>query len=447
MKSLISMLMLALTLAPTPSLADEPKASNSGGIGDGAYTPPGPTGEPCGAGATWCINAVTGEAVLGNIMSSGGPTAVIDLTGTTAIGWYGSGGAPVYSFYPSVGNDTGDHQRAQQLIRFNPSLGATISETGLSIDARMNSGFATAYTNNTVYNSGDLIDVNASIYKVITNGTSASSGRGPTGTGTNITDGTMHVAWQCHDQCNAKMPLFVSATAGPRAGHVWAADVDLILQSGWNGQFGTAFESDITNDAGADCGGCQNFLATGDPGPKKVQAAFSAYDPSSTLNSWINGYQVVGRKAYSNAGFYDSAFGGAYGVLLAGGYTTAGIMMAYDNAQIRFGGGGTSLNRWRIISNIAGSADGALTFQHSADNFGSNFVSDLTLLPTGDIQLTAGVIMEHTTVATLPICNTALKGDLRYVTDASSPTYGGSLVGGGSTSALALCNGSSWTAH
>lgn len=52
-----------------------------------------------------------------------------------------------------------------------------------------------------------------------------------------------------------------------------------------------------------------------------------------------------------------------------------------------------------------------------------------------------------TVVASLPTCNSAAKGLLYVVTDASSPTYGAALTGGSSTTALALCDGSIWRAH
>ena len=52
-----------------------------------------------------------------------------------------------------------------------------------------------------------------------------------------------------------------------------------------------------------------------------------------------------------------------------------------------------------------------------------------------------------TTVGALPSCNAAAAGQEYLVSDASSPTWGATLSGGGSTQVLALCNGSSWTAH
>jgi hypothetical protein len=47
----------------------------------------------------------------------------------------------------------------------------------------------------------------------------------------------------------------------------------------------------------------------------------------------------------------------------------------------------------------------------------------------------------------LPTCNASLKGALYYVSDATSPTYGGTYTSGGAVYALAFCNGSAWSMH
>ena len=49
------------------------------------------------------------------------------------------------------------------------------------------------------------------------------------------------------------------------------------------------------------------------------------------------------------------------------------------------------------------------------------------------------------TASTLP--SGAPAGTIAYVTDATSPTYGGAITGGGAVKTLALYNGTSWTAH
>ncbi|MDR3487102.1 MAG: hypothetical protein P4M05_19620 [Bradyrhizobium sp.] len=50
------------------------------------------------------------------------------------------------------------------------------------------------------------------------------------------------------------------------------------------------------------------------------------------------------------------------------------------------------------------------------------------------------------TVATLPAATAALKGARAFVSDASSPTWGGALTGGSSTFCPVFCNGSAWRA-
>lgn len=70
--------------------------------------------------------------------------------------------------------------------------------------------------------------------------------------------------------------------------------------------------------------------------------------------------------------------------------------------------------------------------------------------PTGaavslKLLATAGLAAGATTVVgSLPACATATKGYLYIVTDASSPTFGGTLTGGSTTMTLALCNGTNW---
>jgi hypothetical protein len=51
------------------------------------------------------------------------------------------------------------------------------------------------------------------------------------------------------------------------------------------------------------------------------------------------------------------------------------------------------------------------------------------------------------TVSTLPTCGSAQAGLMYAVSDASSPSYNGTLTGGGSTQIPVFCNGSAWTAH
>lgn len=65
--------------------------------------------------------------------------------------------------------------------------------------------------------------------------------------------------------------------------------------------------------------------------------------------------------------------------------------------------------------------------------------------PHSGYTLSAG--LGSYTVSTLPTCNTAAKGRQAFVTDATSPTYNGTLTGGGAVAVPAFCNGTAWTAH
>jgi hypothetical protein len=60
---------------------------------------------------------------------------------------------------------------------------------------------------------------------------------------------------------------------------------------------------------------------------------------------------------------------------------------------------------------------------------------------------TAGVQLPIAAVASLPTCNSSSKGMLYAVSDATSPTYNGTLTGGGAVSVPVYCNGTAWTSH
>jgi hypothetical protein len=51
------------------------------------------------------------------------------------------------------------------------------------------------------------------------------------------------------------------------------------------------------------------------------------------------------------------------------------------------------------------------------------------------------------TVAQLLTCNTAAKGALAYVTDATAPTFGGTITGGGTVRIKAQCDGTNWLSY
>jgi len=79
------------------------------------------------------------------------------------------------------------------------------------------------------------------------------------------------------------------------------------------------------------------------------------------------------------------------------------------------------------------------------------FMSDAVLaqtskygIPTSHVPYNGAIQLPSSTVAQLPLCDSYNLGILRAVTDASSPTYNGTLSGGGTSKVLAFCNGTNW---
>lgn len=67
-----------------------------------------------------------------------------------------------------------------------------------------------------------------------------------------------------------------------------------------------------------------------------------------------------------------------------------------------------------------------------------------TLLVSSTVKAGATIRLKNYTVATLP---TGVQGDTAYVTDATAPTYLGTLTGGGSVVCPVFYNGTAWVSH
>lgn len=154
----------------------------------------------------------------------------------------------------------------------------------------------------------------------------------------------------------------------------------------------------------------------------------------------------------NNFGTGAFAFTNATGIIMygpnaVGGETLGGLLVPFVSSggtgSLDFRtGGGTQVQ----IQNTAG-ANHALEFTGS--NGGNPTISaNAGNVAIGSIlQANFGALFPPVTVGALPTCNSGATGTVYVVSDSSSPTYNASLTGGGSTKALALCNGSAWTAH
>lgn len=71
----------------------------------------------------------------------------------------------------------------------------------------------------------------------------------------------------------------------------------------------------------------------------------------------------------------------------------------------------------------------------------------LTGKGAGFVQLGSPLVLPIFTVGSLFACNGSTKGAYAAVSDANSPSYNGTLTGGGAVSIPVYCNGTAWTAH
>jgi hypothetical protein len=71
----------------------------------------------------------------------------------------------------------------------------------------------------------------------------------------------------------------------------------------------------------------------------------------------------------------------------------------------------------------------------------------LQISPNDQVSVAGPIKLSTSTVAALPTCNAAMQDSITVVTDATSPTYRGTLTGGGTVRTPVYCDGSSWTSR
>ena len=96
---------------------------------------------------------------------------------------------------------------------------------------------------------------------------------------------------------------------------------------------------------------------------------------------------------------------------------------------------GTTTWLWQTVS-------GQLTLNAFTNATSASGSVVLTIDPVNGPLLPATV-----TVASLPACGATLKGALRTVSDATTPTYNGTLTGSGAVIVPVFCNGTAWVSH
>jgi hypothetical protein len=171
-------------------------------------------------------------------------------------------------------------------------------------------------------------------------------------------------------------------------------------------------------------------------------AKFGAVLKASANNIALH-LQTVGKPIATNAvaEYVDGSGVNQFTLDQAGDLTIGGVLSTKSiiglGIPLSFSQGGTS----STSPASARSALGAAESGSNSDITSLTNVHSISLVSGGYIRLAAYA------VASLPICNSALKNALMAVTDAMTPAYNGPLTGGGSINIPVFCNGVAWTAH
>lgn len=64
--------------------------------------------------------------------------------------------------------------------------------------------------------------------------------------------------------------------------------------------------------------------------------------------------------------------------------------------------------------------------------------------PNSHVPYIGAIQVPSSTAAQLPACDSYNQGIVRMVTDATTPTYNGTLTGGSNVPVLVVCNGTTW---
>ena len=263
-----------------------------------------------------------------------------DATQPTNLLVIGSGGN-VVSYCPTlscVTTPTADHQRASALYWSTTAADGQAEEQTLAIETIVQTGFAKTWATSTTFNLGDNISFPAAntVYREVNTGpcTSASSGSGPTGTGTAIADGTCAWTWINDSAIDSKVGIYDEESVSGNAGNSWAQANNVTLQSGMTPSFNVNTELDYTNNAAtcnlgvANCNGLEMNMAGNFQSTQGIH--LSSTNSGSTFAT-IWGIRLNSAKLASSSDIEDDAaapvgLGFNFGGLGSGSHSTATIL-------------------------------------------------------------------------------------------------------------------------
>jgi hypothetical protein len=220
------------------------------------------------------------------------------------------------------------------VLQATSQYGAVGQETTLTANMVDDSGYAATWTTSTAYAAGASVFNGANIYTTTTGGTSASSGAGPSGTGTGITDGTVTWNYAGPSYANGKQAIGCNLIATTNAAHSWCLALAAQALSGWPGGYMNPVESDASNFSAVDPAPSgnntiQNVFLSGPVGTHPItNEIYIAPQFESYTTSTYGAYNFIwmnGPNGYANYGVWDSTTGGEIGYYISGSHVLSSI--------------------------------------------------------------------------------------------------------------------------
>lgn len=162
------------------------------------------------------------------------------------------GSAPIYSYCGYAGCTPGDFQRSNFLIRTPSVLDGTKAEIPMFVNYSVETGKLTTWANGTSYPVGAIVNnmTSGNLYRATTGGTSASTGTGPSGTGSAIQDGSVVWKWEAFGQVDAKIAVVFETVKRANAGNTWGFVNNLVMDTNAPKQLAIGAELDLGNFSG-----------------------------------------------------------------------------------------------------------------------------------------------------------------------------------------------------
>lgn len=197
-------------------------------------------------------------------------------------------------------------------------------------------------------------------------------------------------------------------------------------------------------------GSTPSITATGTDTNMSLQLAAKGTGVIDLRSSTVYASQIQQAVNISSSGVSLTLQPGTSWTLKLGGSTTmfsGGGVVADVNATISTGSGYTALRISPFESSVG--ATGKLLLDlgtNTAAAGGGTHTSKFSVTSAGVVQCAGVLITPVYTVATLPAASAALQGARALVTDATAPTFLGTLTGGGAVITPVFCTGSAWLA-